>query len=950
VYRGSGVSGPASASPASDLHAAGILALRWHDETGAVEALEEARDREPGAWWLRNDLAAAYVLRALDGDSAALLAALSELDAAAALAPDAPEVRFNRAYVLQRLSLLEEAERAWRSFLDLRPPPGWRAEAEDALAEVARRRAAADGSAFESRLTTALRRRDAAEVARLVEASPQDAVHVGEEKLLGAWAQNVLGGNAPEAVEALERARLLGRALRSTTGDAFVSATSERLLDVPPGEWPGPATAYAELMAGRRHYEARELRQAEERFRRARRAAGPTPSPVGHWIDYYLTLCRYWRGDAAVFDRFVALREVAEAASLPILRGYLDWMTGVMHLDAGRLAPGVADYREARGRFEAAGLRSQAGMLRVLEADALVRLGDLPGAWDTLSRALARAEDYRNARHLAATWDQAGQLATLLGRPEVAPYFLGAALDAALRSPSPLSAVNSHVAIATAWSRLGEHREARRRIAEARAWVARIADPDVRRRAEADLLLAEARATEPGREEEAVRRLSGAIRRWDGAEADVLLPGIYLERARLLLATGRFDEGDADLRAALGGLELARRSIDDVEWRVSFTSVSREALELLLRHHLGPSGDREAVPALTDLARDPAYFAPLAPRAVEELLDSRYHRRLSLGPGEGLLSVTVLEDRLVLWLARGEELLVAEEPVASEEVYRRVRAVAVDPSKDDLAWLHDRIVRPLQARLDGVERLYFALDRGLHQLPVGALVDQRSGRFLVEERAVAVVPAAIVLAEERGRRPGTPVERLAVAGSPGSPAVSGLPMLPEVEGELTGLLRLYPEARRLEDPLTAAALEAAGGWGDVLHYSGHAVSNPLVPRMSRLITGDGAIWAGEIRRLRFARARTVVLASCETAVTTPRDSSGVLSLAVAFLEAGADWVVASLWPVEDRAARRFAERFHRELRQGLPPDEALRRTQLHLLQAGGDYGLRDWAAYQVLTD
>lgn len=71
-----------------------------------------------------------------------------------------------------------------------------------------------------------------------------------------------------------------------------------------------------------------------------------------------------------------------------------------------------------------------------------------------------------------------------------------------------------------------------------------------------------------------------------------------------------------------------------------------------------------------------------------------------------------------------------------------------------------------------------------------------------------------------------------------------------------------------------------------------------------------------------------------------------MSLANRFLEAGATAVVASLWPVEDRAAAWIAVRFHRELTAGRPPAEALRRAQRAAREEELDPAA--WAGFRVI--
>jgi len=68
--------------------------------------------------------------------------------------------------------------------------------------------------------------------------------------------------------------------------------------------------------------------------------------------------------------------------------------------------------------------------------------------------------------------------------------------------------------------------------------------------------------------------------------------------------------------------------------------------------------------------------------------------------------------------------------------------------------------------------------------------------------------------------------------------------------------------------------------------------------------------AEEIAELDFRGLRTVVLSACESGLGVGDSGEGVLGIRRAFHLAGAQSVVASLWPVRDDAARRWMRVFH----------------------------------------
>ncbi|HXV63307.1 MAG TPA: CHAT domain-containing protein, partial [Vicinamibacteria bacterium] len=141
----------------------------------------------------------------------------------------------------------------------------------------------------------------------------------------------------------------------------------------------------------------------------------------------------------------------------------------------------------------------------------------------------------------------------------------------------------------------------------------------------------------------------------------------------------------------------------------------------------------------------------------------------------------------------------------------------------------------------------------------------------------------------------------------------------------------------------------------LIHFAGHAVTNPELPMLSFLVlapgSGDsGVLAAHEIQNLDLSRTRLVVLAACSTATGEISVGEGVLSLARPFLAAGASAVVASLWDVDDEASTSLLVAFHRLLASGMLPAEALRSAQVEFLDTSEEMRRRPdvWAAFQFI--
>ena len=87
----------------------------------------------------------------------------------------------------------------------------------------------------------------------------------------------------------------------------------------------------------------------------------------------------------------------------------------------------------------------------------------------------------------------------------------------------------------------------------------------------------------------------------------------------------------------------------------------------------------------------------------------------------------------------------------------------------------------------------------------------------------------------------------------------------------------------------------------------------------------------EIFNLRL-NADLVVLSACETARGQMSRGEGIVGLTSAFLFAGSDSVVASLWNVNDESTSLFMESFYTSLKRGLSKADALRDARLETMR------------------
>jgi len=318
-----------------------------------------------------------------------------------------------------------------------------------------------------------------------------------------------------------------------------------------------------------------------------------------------------------------------------------------------------------------------------------------------------------------------------------------------------------------------------------------------------------------------------------------------------------------------------------------------------------------------------------------------------LPPGETLLEYYLDGQQLYAFVLRDGKLSAHRRPAPElgAQVAAARRAVA-DPSRDPLPALqvlHRELIAPLDDLLG--DRLTVVPHGALHYVPWGALHDGHS--FLLQQRAVRLLPAANVLPFVNKRR-GAQAEGALLAF--GNPDLGDARMdLPSAQAEALkvtdGRARSRAMTRR---DATETALRDYGSGFRWLHFATHGEFDPADPLASGLLLAkdarhDGRVTAGELYSMKLD-ADLVTLSACETGVGKVSGGDDVVGLVRGFLYAGASSIVASLWQVDDAATSEIMTMFYENLERADKRD-ALRKAQLEMfdLKPHPFY----WAAFQL---
>lgn len=612
-------------------------------------------------------------------------------------------------------------------------------------------------------------------------------------------------------------------------------------------------------------------------------------------------------GDTASAEQqFLQALELARAIGAePVVTATLISL-GDLHTEAGRLDEAAALYGQARGRAEEAGESSLVLDALLKEARVQRELGRSGEADMLAEKALSRARTAGAARaEIQALLEQcegaigADMPEAAVDRCTRAVTALGEAIDPELRW-------QIHFARGRAYHRAGRLSPA---IEELQSAVAII--ESVRDRLRADRFRAGYVEDKYEVYVALVRMLLEAGRTGPAfAMAERLRArSLLLQFEQALIASPGSvkHERERELRARIRQLQGAL--IDEQEQpratrrQAALDSFSSALLEAE-REYQAFLDDREG-----DAAPRPGVDVP-TPAEVRKLL----------GPRDILVEFVVANDALITFALRNEDILAISRPVSREQLQAGVTLVRelVQQPENDL-WrrpaehLADILIQPLLDRdlLAHAEHLYVVPHGALHYLPF-SILPLTADELLVDRHTLAYLPAAAALRpphDDRERQDGL----LAL-----TPDRAQLKWADE-EIRLVRQSFPGPALTLTGKAATESLFKARAARYDVLHLATHGYFNRLHPLLSGLeleadATDNGLLEVHEILRLPL-NASLVTLSACQTAMGSGHfrefpAGDDFVGLARAFLVAGSDAVLASLWPVDDRSTAELMQNFY----------------------------------------
>jgi CHAT domain-containing protein len=169
---------------------------------------------------------------------------------------------------------------------------------------------------------------------------------------------------------------------------------------------------------------------------------------------------------------------------------------------------------------------------------------------------------------------------------------------------------------------------------------------------------------------------------------------------------------------------------------------------------------------------------------------------------------------------------------------------------------------------------------------------------------------------------------------------TALEPLPGAQQEAQHIAEMFGSSAYINSAASELQFKIRAKEYSVLHIATHGVLNDLDPMFSSLILKnegieDGILHAFELYNMQL-NADLAVLSACNSGMGKLARGEGIFSIARGFSYAGIPNIIMSKWPVSDWSTELLMKQFYRNLKTGMPIDEALQQAKIKYLNDNRD--------------
>lgn len=259
---------------------------------------------------------------------------------------------------------------------------------------------------------------------------------------------------------------------------------------------------------------------------------------------------------------------------------------------------------------------------------------------------------------------------------------------------------------------------------------------------------------------------------------------------------------------------------------------------------------------------------------------------------------------------------------------------------DASAELYRYLIKPIESTAGPVENWVIIPDGFLCYLPFEALVKDKEKRdYLMLDKTISYHYSFALLLEKNTHHlaPGNNIKS-SIAFAPFTEQdkdirFTQLSSLPLSNEEVKGVADYLHTGREA----TKAFFLQRSPQHSIIHLATHAsIGSDSSTNWIHFYPSDSTdinnkLFVHEIYNLDMHQTELVILSACETAGGVTATGEGILSLSRAFVYAGADGIVSTLWKTEDRVTAFLMQRMHKYLSERKSPEKSLQLAKKDLI-------------------
>lgn len=991
-------------SPAAH-HALGQLYLAEQKFDDAIAQFEEALKAEPNNAQPHNDLGAALMEKGrVDrfGDESGtslkeLAAALEHFSEALELDGNILEALFNRALCRQYLLLPRQAEEDWKTYLEKDPNSRWADEARQHLKEIAeqeQRKSKSTEQSFQG-FIEACKSRDGDLAWDSLRQAQVRAGNSIAENLVDRYLDLLAGARREEANSILDALSCAGELAYQRVGERYVLDLAKFYKFKGSNYYKELTTARNLVDLGQKHLAASSPSAALESYLGAKLLFDRVGDRCeSRCVAYWIGICYSQQGNARL--GLSALQEIAETCDREgykwlVVRGF----NGVANQNLILTEYTKAISAASQSQHLAERTQDTYGLVLALAhlVEGYRSLGNYDQCLNHLQQIFWLASEQRlEPTQACLHYTFAAWVLSSKDFNRSALDYQRVALELALDQKELTMTCLAYAHLGMIYGKLKDYDEAFRQMQQALEMARSRSDLT------AGLLMIAYSSLRIGDLYRQKGDLAKAIESYDESirlnDQFNYLAFVHQAHKGLFQAYDAFGEvaqAEKQLESAISYYESHRTKILEQNNRNAFFDQEQDVYDLAIGFEISRLKNAAKAFEYSEMSRGRSLLDLVQNRGqiagANQALDvsfSAVSQPLSLGVVRNLLpdqvqllQYAVLDDRVIFWLVTRNRFDSFERRIRSNELNEMVRdytlLITASSSGDReevckaAEQLYDLLIAPAEPLLDRRKQIFVVPDKMLNELAFQSLISPVTGRYLIEDYAIAVSPSASLLiacSREASTRTNNEESLLSVALTHfDQREVGGLPDLPSAAKEARSIADCYTSRRLLVgDRAGKKTVMTEMEGASVIHIASHFIlgSSPL---RSRLVLAkepraesDGqapnpSLEISDVYGLRLPESRLVVLSACRTGMERYYRGEGTMSIARAFTAVGVPLVVASLWAVDSDSTTELMIRFHQYRKAGgRSSAESLRLAQIEMLKsAEGRYRHPYyWASFIVI--